>query len=279
MTRQGGVSSRHRLVDTLRTTRPLVPRIVPLFALVLALSGCAAQGDGLTVFAAASLTDALQPLGQGFRERTGVPVRFSFGGSTTLAQQLARGAPADLFIAAGPTPMELLEGRQLLLEDSRRTLLTNSLVLVARRDGISDLAAPDLLSDRVSRVALADPALAPAGVYSQAALESLGLWEALQPKLVLGLDVRTVLAYVERGEADVGLVYATEAVGREGLRVLFTVPPAAHPQVQYPIAVLRGSGRQRAAREFIAYLESPEALAVFEGQGWRAAPAGDAPPG
>ena len=107
----------------------------------------------------------------------------------------------------------------------------------------------------------------------------MGLWEALQPKLVLGLDVRTVLAYVERGEADVGLVYATEAAGREGLRVLFTVPPAAHPQVQYPIAVLRGSGQQRAAREFIAYLESPEALAVFEGQGWRAAPAGASPTG
>ena len=133
------------------------------FVLTLALTGCAAPGNGLTVFAAASLTDVLQTLGSEFSQASGIPVRFSFGGSITLAHQLDNGAPADLFIAAGAAPMDALEAQGLLVDGTRRTLLTNSLVLATRSDGPELHQARDLLSDLVTRVAIADPALAPAG--------------------------------------------------------------------------------------------------------------------
>ena len=237
--------------------------------LTLALTGCAAPGNGLTVFAAASLTDVLQTLGSDFSQASGIPVRFSFGGSITLAHQLDNGAPADIFIAAGAAPMDELEAQGLLAQGTRRTLLTNSLVLATRSDGPELHQARDLLSDLVTRIAIADPALAPAGQYARTALQSLGLWEELQPKLVLGLDVRTSLAYLRRGEVDVAVVYTTDAE-REGVRTLFPLPPDTYPQIQYPVAVLRGSPRQTEAQRFIAFLGSQSSRDFFEAQGWSA---------
>ena len=238
-----------------------------VLVLTLALTGCAAPGNGLTVFAAASLSDVLQSLGSDFSEAGGTPVRFSFGGSITLAHQIANGAPADLFIAAGAAPMDELEAQGLLAQGTRRTMLTNSLVLATRSDGPRLHQPRDLLSDRVARVAIADPALAPAGRYAKAALQSLGLWDKLQSKLVLGLDVRTSLAYVRRGEVDVAVVYATDAE-REGFRSFFPLPPDTYPRVQYPIAVLRDSPRRTAAQKFIAFLESHSSRDFFEAHGW-----------
>jgi molybdate transport system substrate-binding protein len=243
--------------------------ILPSLVLTLSITGCAAPGDRLTVFAAASLTDVLQSLGSDFSESTGIPVRFSFGGSNTLAHQLAYGAPADLFIAAGAAPMNTLEAQDLLVHGTRRTLLTNSMVLVTRSDGPRLQQPRDLLSDRVTRVAIADPALAPAGLYAQAALQDLGLWEQLQPKLVLGLDVRTSLAYVRRGEADVAVVYATDA-GLEGVRTLFPLP-SSNSRVEYPIAVLRSSTQQTATQRFISFLGSDSSRKFFMARGWSTA--------
>lgn len=239
-----------------------------LLSLILALSGCLRANDGLLVFAAASLTDLLEPLGAGFSQAQGVPVRFSYGGSTTLAQQLVRGAPADLFIAAGSAPMDTLAARNLLLDGTRRGLLTNALVLVGRRGLMGTLQPRDLLSPAVRKVAIADPRLAPAGQYARAALERLGLWEALEPKLLLGLDVRTALAYVERGDADVAVVYRTDAARRKGLTILLTFPSDSYPEIRYPIAVLRGSQRREAATAFIAFLQTEDARAIFQTHGW-----------
>ena len=242
--------------------------ILLLLAFTLALSGCDGPRNGLTVFAAASLTDVLESLGSEFTETSGIPVRFSFGGSITLAQQIANGAPADLFIAAGAAPMDTLETRGLLAHGTRRTLLTNSLVLAARIDGPELHQPRDLLSDHITRVAIADPALAPAGQYARTALQNLGLWEALQPKLVPSLDVRTSLAYLQRGEADVAVVYRTDAIPRDDVRILFSLPLGAHLEVEYPIALLRDTPRQEAALAFIAFLQSPPSRGVFQAQGW-----------
>jgi molybdate transport system substrate-binding protein len=239
-----------------------------LLSLALALVGCRGASEGITVFAAASLTNVLQPLGAAFTQAHGAPVRFNFGGSTDLAQQLIRGAPADLFIAAGSSPMDLLASRRLLVADSRTAVLKNTLVLVGRTDGPAAAEPQELLSDRFLRVAVADPQLAPAGVYARAALGSLGLWEGLQPKLVPALDVRTALAYVQRGDADAAVVYATDALGREGVRVLLAFPPESYPEVAYPAAVLQSSRHPEAARAFIAFLRSEAAQAVMRAQGW-----------
>ena len=239
-----------------------------LLGTALSLSACRSSDDGLLVFAAASLSDVLEPVGEVFTQETGVPVRFSFGGSYTLAQQQLRGAPGDLFIAAGITPMETLAHGDLLRPASMATVLTNELVLVVPSDGAGVSSLQELLSDRIPRLTMANPQLAPAGGYAQAALERLGLWEGVQEKLVLAPDVRTALAYVERGDADAGLVYRTDAAGRRGLRVLTLFPPGSHPPIVYPGAVLREASRPQAAAAFLAFLQTERARAIFRRHGW-----------
>ena len=215
-------------------SRPSSP---PRLAFAAAATGCGGERSSITVFAAASLADALQPLGEQFEAEHNTDVLFSFGGSTTLAQQIVRGAPADVFVSAGRVPMDHVESAQLLAAGSRADLLGNALALVGPIGGV-DIAAPeDLLREDVGRIAMADPALAPAGVYTQEALEGLGLWEKLQPKLLYGPDVRTALQYAASGSVDAAVVYATDVAGAEGVRMLWRFPDDSHRPVRYPAAV------------------------------------------
>ena len=233
------------------------------------LPGCGNDKPELTVFAAASLADVLQPLGERFETEQGIDVKFSFGGSWTLAQQISRGAPADVVLAAGPGPMDTLDDDGLLIPGSRSDLLGNTLVMVGKdpRDAVL-LTPTDLLSDDVSRIAIGDPSLAPAGSYAREALQGMGLWEQLESKLVYGLNVRTALQYVSTGNADVAIVYATDAASDDTLRVLWAFPPESHSPIRYPVAALNTADNPSGAEAFLTFLHSEAASLAFREQGF-----------
>ena len=243
---------------------------VPALLLALPLlTACARpDGDDLLVFAAASLADALDEVGELYEEEAGVRVLFSFGGSQALAQQIASGAPADVFVAAGRPPVDFLSTRDVVyqVEDA---VVHNKLVVAVRDDSAAIGAMSDLAGPAVGKIAMADPVLAPAGAYAREALGSLELWEALQPRLVFGADVRAALAYLESGNVDAAIVYATDATEAPGVRALEIVPPDSYAPIAYPAAVVSGSENRNAAVEFLRFLKSDAARRIFERHGFR----------
>ncbi len=224
-------------------------------AALCVLAGCGADRAALTVSAAASLQQPLQQLARAYENsHPGASIALNFGGSGMLAEQIEQGAPADIFFPAAPQPMDSLAAEGLILPDTRRDLLSNRVVLIVPQnasapDGFAALASPS-----VKLLALGDPATVPAGDYGRAVLRSLGLWNAVQSKLVLAKDVRQVLTYVETGNADAGIVYATDAAQSGGVKVVALAPAGSHPPVVYPAAVLRRSAHPAAARAFLDYL-------------------------
>jgi molybdate transport system substrate-binding protein len=191
-----------------------------------------------------------------------VDFRNNFGSSGTLAREIENGAPVDAIIAAGERPMDDLQAKGMLAPGSRRNLLANSLVLVAPQD--SRLTGFEgLTSAAVKLVALGDPATVPAGEYGQQTLKNLGLYDKIRSKIVLGKDVRQVLTYVETGDADAGLVYATDARISGKVRVITTAPESSHTPIVYPIAAITGTRNEQAVRAFLAYLGSNAARTIF----------------
>jgi molybdate transport system substrate-binding protein len=249
--------------------------------LLLVAAGCAgrqaapplqraAEPVALTVSAAASLTDALDELIAVYQTKyPHVTIITNYAGSGALQRQIEEGAPVDLFISAAPRHMDALQERRLLLEETRIDLLGNTLVLIAREglqgvDGFDDLSA-----DAVRKIALGEPDSVPAGRYGKETLSYQGLWDKLQPKYVFGKDVRQVLTWVESGDADVGLVYLTDAKTVPAVSVVATAPEASHAPILYPAAVLKNSPAASAARDFLGFLSSAEADAVFERYGFK----------
>ena len=230
------------------------------------LLGCAGESDELLVFAATSLTDSLAEIGPAFERESGARVAVSFGGSQLLAQQIVKGAPADVFIAAGVFPMDLL-AREGLLSSAPEPILRNELVLVTRPDLVPE-SLQVLLEPGVERVAVADPDLAPAGRYAQESLKSLGLWDDISEKLIKGSDVRSTLTYVERGNADAALVYRTDAASADGVEIYDIVPPDSHSPIVYPAAIIERSERQALAARFLAYLTGVTAQEIFRSHGF-----------
>jgi molybdate transport system substrate-binding protein len=226
------------------------------------------QPTVLTVSAAASLTDALQEIEAAYKhDRPAVELRNNFGSSGTLALEIEQGAPADVFVSAAAKPMDDLQAHGLLVAGSRRDLLRNTLVLIVPRGSqlgsFEQLAGPSVRS-----IALGDPASVPAGHYGQQTLTALHLLDGVRPRLVLGKDVRQVLAYVETGNADAGMVYATDALKSAKVRIVATAPDSTHDAIVYPAAAIAGGGHEAAAREFVEYLHSAAAKAIFEKHGF-----------
>jgi molybdate transport system substrate-binding protein len=239
-------------------------------ALAAALTA-AACGNGereeVLVFVAASLTDAMERLEREFAEVEGIRVKRNVGGSGSLARQIVRGAPADVFISAGDQPMDLLQDRDMLAPGTRRALLSNRLVLVAAR-GDTRLASVEDLAAANVRVAMADPDLAPAGAYAREALQSMGLWDALAPRTILGRDVRAALGYVKTGNVDAAIVYRTDVVEGQGFDVVAAFPAGSHAPISYPGAVLSRSSRQDAALAFLTYLSEETGRQALRGLGF-----------
>ena len=221
-------------------------------------------------FAATSLTDVLTEIAPEFEAGGDVRVSFSFGGSQTLAQQIARGAPADVFVPAGRFPMNFLANKDLITPVTI-DLLSNKLVAVVRSDGFQLESMEQLSSGAIKRVAVADPNLAPAGRYAQESLMSLGLWDDLVSKLIIGPDVRATMTYVEVGSADVAFVYKTDAATATGVRVLDIVPHGSHSEIVYPGAVVQRSEDNASATAFLSFLQSQTATAMFRKYGFEPA--------
>ena len=231
--------------------------------LVLAVGCHAPQRPTITLSVAASLQNALEEVEASYqRENGAVDFRNNFGSSGTLAREIEQGAPVDAFLSAGVKPMDDLQAKGLLAPGTRVNLLRNSLVLIAPQD--SKLAGFEGLANKAVRlVALGDPAGVPAGQYGQQTLRSLSLFDKLGDRIVLGKDVRQVLTYVETGNADAGLVYATDARISNKVRVVAVAPESSHDPIIYPLTIIAGTQHEQAAREFAAYLSSPAARAIF----------------
>ncbi len=250
------------------------PWIAILAAVVV--SGCGQRRNGepasLTVSVAASLQNAMAEIAPGFeRYRPGTKLNFNFGGSGTLEQQIEQGAPADVFFSAAPKPMDALAAKGLILADTRRDLLRNDVVLIAPKGTTEPRTFADLPGGTVKLIALGDPDSVPAGDYGRQTLRSLHLWEPVQSKLVLAKDVRQVLAYVETGNADAGIVYATDARESERVRVVAAAPAGSHTPVVYPIAVTRDTRNAAAARAFVGFLAGRDATDIFARHGFTTA--------
>jgi len=249
--------------------RILFCRFAVLATLAAMLCVCpgSAQTE-LTISAAASLKDAIVEAETTYRQ-SGAIVAFAnnFGSSGTLATQIDQGAPVDIFISAAAKPMDDLAANGMIVTGTRRNLLRNTLVLIAPLD--SKLRDFHGLTDKSTRlIALGDPAGVPAGQYGKQTLLSLHLWDQLNAKFVLGKDVRQVLTYVETGDADAGIVYATDAQASGKVRVVATAPESAHDPIVYPVAVVKGSRNEEASRRFIEFLGSTMAQAIFVKHGF-----------
>lgn len=243
-----------------------------LIAVSLAPTAARAQDDaGLTVFAAASLKEALDEAAAAYRKQTGTPVRVSYAASSALARQIEQGAPADVFFSADMDWMDYLQQRGKLDVATRRPLLGNQLVLVAPKTSKArvDLKRPATLLAALGdgRLAVGQTRTVPAGKYAKASLESLSLWNGVRPKLAESESVRAALMLVARGETPLGIVYASDAKAEPGVRVVATFPEDSHPPIVYPVAALRGARAAQAAR-FVQWLGSPAADALFTKRGF-----------
>jgi molybdate transport system substrate-binding protein len=221
------------------------------------------------VFAASSLTDAMRALAEAWCARGNPAPRLSFAASSALARQMEQGAPADLFASADEPWMDYVQGRDLIVNATRSSPLANSLVLIApadralppvtlgRNTDLPALLGPD------GRLATGDPASVPVGQYARAALTWMGRWDALSPRIARADNVRSALLLVERGEAPLGIVYATDAAASRGVKILATFPADSHPPVTYPFALTRRAAGNAQARAFLAFTTGPEAAGTW----------------
>lgn len=244
--------------------------LAPMLALATPPASAAAPID---VFAASSLKESLDEVGAAYTRGGGAPVRISYAASSALARQVESGAPADVFISADREWMDELQLRALLLPQSRRDLLGNSLVLVAPADSATravSLRRPGALLTALGsqgKLAVALTASVPAGRYARASLESLGAWTQVQPQVVEAENVRAALVLVARGEAALGIVYGTDALADPRVRVVARFPTASHPPIVYPVAQLASSRNPQAAA-FVAWLHGRQARAIFKRRGF-----------
>jgi molybdate transport system permease protein len=235
------------------------------------------QETELLVLAAASTTDALEQISASFmRLHPHVTVRTSFGASSTLAKQIVAGAEADVFLSASREWAELLETKQLVAR--QRDLLGNRLVVVMPIASPLMIAKPaDLLDPAVRHLALADPQGVPAGVYAKKALETLKLWQALEPRVAAAADVRQALQFVATGAAEAGIVYASDAQADPQVRVACEFDPAISASIRYPLVLLKRAKDNAAARDFYEFLSSPAATTAFESHGFLVLPTAERP--
>jgi len=243
--------------------------------LTLAFAGQALSSSAasISVFAAASLTDVLKEIATGYERKTGDKIVFNFGASSLLARQIENGAPADVFFSADEAKMDVLEKKGLIVKETRKSRLSNALVIVVSSgSSLSFKSAGGLASAEVKRVALAETKTVPAGIYAKEYLEKAGLWAAVEPKVVPTENVRAALAAVESGNVEAGIVYKTDAGISRKVKIAYEVPVAEGPVISYPMAMVKAAEQPGPARRFVEHLNSAEAGRVFERFGFIAQP-------
>ncbi|CAA9556407.1 Molybdenum ABC transporter, substrate-binding protein ModA [uncultured Synechococcales cyanobacterium] len=222
----------------------------------------------LTVSAAASLKDVMQDIQSTYsQEQPQTNITYNFASSGSLQQQIEQGAPVDVFVSAARKQMNALEQKNLLLAGTRKDLLGNEVVLITSGNA-KILGFADLKRDQVKQVAIAEPKSVPAGQYGQEVLTTLNLFDTLRPKLVFAKDVRQVLSYVETGNVDAGIVYATDAKTSQKVKIVATAPKNSHSPIAYPVAILQDSKQPDAAKKFVDFLSSDQAQATFKQAGF-----------
>ena len=238
---------------------------VSVVILVLAWTQISARADEVLVSAAASLTDVLKEIGNGYQAKSKHTLKFNSGPSNGLARQIEEGAPADLFFSADLPQMDTLDKNGRLEPGTRKNLLSNQLVIIMPADSKLVVSSPrDLLKADVKKIALAEPTSVPVGAYSSKYLADEGLWGQVKPKVIPVQDVRATLASVESGNVDAGFVYRTDAAISKKVKIVYEVPIDKGPKITYPVAIVKESKRKEAARDFMTYLQSAAANYVFK---------------
>jgi molybdate transport system substrate-binding protein len=242
--------------------------IFRLLIATLALAG-ALRAAEVHVSAAASLTDVLKEIAAIYEKESGDHLVFNFGASSMLARQVEEGAPVDLILSADEAKLDALEKEGLLRPGTRKSILSNTLVIVEPTDSAVEIkSAKDLAGPGIRKIAVGEPASVPAGIYAKEYLDKLGLWAQLAGKIVPVENVRAALAAVESGNAEAGIVYKTDALISNKVKVAFEVPAADGPAISYPLAVIKDAKAPYAAKKLAAYLESAPAAAVFARYGF-----------
>ncbi|MEP6915908.1 MAG: molybdate ABC transporter substrate-binding protein [Acidobacteriota bacterium] len=222
------------------------------------------QAAVLTVSAAISLTDALEAAERAYHARGDGPVRFNFAASNLLARQIVSGAPVDLYISADETQMDVAAHAGAIDVNSRIDLLGNHLAIIARPDHPGIAAVEGLLDPSIRRIAIGDPSAVPAGVYARLFLQTAGLWDRLQAKLVPVGNVRAALAAVENGSANVAIGYESDAAAARHARVVLLIDGPRAPRIVYPAAIVSRSRNTAAAARFLSFLRGAEATRIFK---------------
>ena len=240
--------------------------LITLFAFAtVALPLCAAD---VTVFAAASLNESLKEIAANYAKQSTDKIVFNFAASGILARQIEEGAPGDIFFSADEAKMDGLEQKGLVVKGTRRSRLGNSLVVVAASDGITIHSPADLTNAAIRRIAIGDTATVPAGAYARAWLEKSGVWLAVGRKVIPCENVRAVLAAVESGNVEAGIVYKTDAAISKKVKMVFEVPTTEGVKISYPLALLKNAPSSKAAGKFLDYLTGDEAGMVFTRHGF-----------
>lgn len=257
-------------------------KIKQLFIMVIAMVivvGCSGNGVKKTdvdevelmISAAASLTDALTDLKNTYEaEHDNVSISFNFGSSGKLATQIEQGAPSDIFLSASSKDMDKVDSLGLIDKSTRVDFTKNALVLIANNDSQMTIRSfKEIDPATISHLAVGVPESVPVGRYTKEVFEHLGLWEPLQSKLVMGSDVRQVLTHVEMGNADLGVVYSSDAFISDKVKILAESDPAWHTQIVYPGAIVKNTNHQQAAQDFLDFLISEKGQTVFEEYGFK----------
>ena len=264
-------------------TKKIRTTLVLLLVLIFTLSGCGGKTDEtvsapkgptdeaveINISAAASLTDALGEIQKEYAKESNAVLQFNFGASGALQKQIEEGAPCDLFVSASKANMDTLEQEGLIIADSRKDILGNTLTLVAAAEkadiikGYENLASADVTS-----ISIGTPDTVPAGKYAQQALQKLGIWDQIQSKVVFAKDVRQVLEYVDSGNVDCGLVYKSDTLAMKTGVVVMDMPEDSHDPIVYPAALIKDSAQSEAAAKFYEFLKTDYAKGVFEKYGF-----------
>ncbi len=224
----------------------------------------------LNISAAVSLKDALEEIQKNYEAKnSNIKLIYNLGASGALQQQIEQGAPADIVMSAAPQQMSDLEAKNLVNKATRKNLVENQLVIIVPQDStIAITKYEDLTKAEVQKISIGETATVPAGQYAQEVLKKLGIWDKIKDKAVLAKDVRTVLTYVETGNVEAGIVYKTDALSSNKVKIVATAPEGSHQPIVYPVAVLSGTKQQQAAEDFLAYLSTPECKTIFEKYGF-----------
>lgn len=249
-------------------------RFVALAAIII-VSAAQPKAEEVVIFAAASLTNAMQDVGKAYEERTGNKLKYSFASSSTLAKQIEAGGPAQIFASANEKWMDYLAERKLIVEGTRVSPIGNRLVLIAPADSelkpleVTDALDIPALLGADNRLAVGDPAHVPAGIYAKDALTKLKLWDGVEAKLARADNVRAALALVETGEAPLGIVYSTDAAASRKIRVLGAFPADSHTPVTYPFAIVKVEGEDKPeVKKVFEFLTGTESMAIYSKHGF-----------